>query len=68
MTYYEDRGALYNNLFKSNFRGADELALLDAARVENTSGCGYGEDSHPPRVTQSKKSTKEVNIRMGNED
>ena len=38
MTYYEeDEGALYNNIFKSNIQSADELALLDAARVENTS-------------------------------
>ena len=38
MTYYEgDEGTLYNSLLKSNIQSADELALLDAARVENTS-------------------------------
>ena len=61
MTYYEeDGGALYNNIFKSNIQSADELALLDAARFENTS---EGVDMErgipiPPRMTQPKKSNK----------
>ena len=61
MTYYPGNdGAQYNNLLKSNLQSADELALLDAARVENTSGGVRMERGIPipPRMAQSKKNKK----------
>ena len=68
MTYYEeDGGALYNNIFKSNIQSADELALLDAARFENTSEGVDMERTARPLAECTNKPDKTSDVKVPND-